>query len=89
MVGITKGRAWKAKQIAKAVVEGDASRQYSMLWRYAAELKRVCPGNNCKINMERPAPTLQPRFVSTYALMGVNRDSLLHVDHLLVLMGVT
>jgi hypothetical protein len=65
-VGITKGRAWKAKQIAKAVVEGDASRQYSMLWRYAAELKRVCPGNNCKINMERPAPTLQPRFSRFY-----------------------
>jgi len=45
-VGITKGRAWKAKQIAKPVVEGDASRQYSMLWRYAAELKRVCARNN-------------------------------------------
>ena len=56
----------KAKQIAKAVVEGDASRQYSMLWRYAAELKRVCAGNNCKINMERPSPTLQPRFSRFY-----------------------
>ncbi|RHN45490.1 putative MULE transposase domain-containing protein [Medicago truncatula] len=65
-VGITKGMACKTKQIAKTVVEGDASRQYSMLWRYAAELKRVCAGNNCKINMERPAPTLQPRFSRFY-----------------------
>jgi len=65
-VGITKGRAWKAKQIAKAVVEGDAARQYTKLWRYVVELKRLCAGNNCKINMERPAPTLQPRFSRFY-----------------------
>jgi len=65
-VGITKDRAWKAKQIAKAVVEGDAARQYTKLWRYVVELKRLCAGNNCKINMERPAPTLQPRFSRFY-----------------------
>ena len=44
-VDITKGMAWKATQIAKRIVDGDANRQYSMVWRYAAELTRVCPGN--------------------------------------------
>lgn len=65
-VNITFWRAWKAKQMAKEIVEGNAARQYSLLWRYSAELKRVCAGNSCEINMERPHPTLQPRFGSFY-----------------------
>ncbi|MCI23838.1 hypothetical protein A2U01_0045020 [Trifolium medium] len=44
-VGITRGRAWKAKEIAEQIVEGDAARQYAMLWSYVAELKRVSAGN--------------------------------------------
>lgn len=35
-VGITMGRAWKAKKIAQSIVDGDADRQYAMIWRYAA-----------------------------------------------------
>jgi hypothetical protein len=65
-VDITKGRAWRAKQIAQKIVDGDADRQYSMVWRYAAELTRVCPGNTAKVNVERLGPTLQPRFGSFY-----------------------
>ena len=65
-VGITKGRAWKAKQIAQKIVEGDADGQYSMIKRYVAELIRVCPGNSVKINVDRPDPGLQPRFGSFY-----------------------
>ncbi|XP_058776394.1 uncharacterized protein LOC131650710 [Vicia villosa] len=60
-VGITMNRAWKDKQIAKALLEGDAVKQYNLLWRYSAELRRVNPGNTCKINMTRIAPTIQPR----------------------------
>ncbi|XP_058783754.1 uncharacterized protein LOC131658483 [Vicia villosa] len=65
-VGITKGKAWKAKEIAEQIIEGDAARQYAMLWSYAAELRRVSVGNTCKINVERPSPTLQPRFGKFY-----------------------
>jgi len=64
-VDITKGRAWKAKQITQKIVDGDADRQYSMVWRYAVELTRVCPGNSAKVN-ERLGPTLQPRLGSFY-----------------------
>jgi len=63
-IDITKGRAWKAKQIAQKIVDGDADRQYSMVWRYVAELTRVCPDNSAKVNVERLGPTLQPRFGS-------------------------
>jgi len=66
VVDITKGRAWKAKQIAQKIVEGDSNGQYSMTWRYAAELKRVCAENTVKINVDRPDPGLQPRFGSFY-----------------------
>ena len=62
VVGITKGRVWKAKQIAQKIVEGDVDSQYSMIWRYAAELTRVCARNIVKVNVERPNPRLQPRF---------------------------
>jgi hypothetical protein len=65
-VGITMGRAWKAKQIAQKIVEGDADRQYAMIRRYAAELIRVCPGNSVKVNVDRPSPSIQPRFGSFY-----------------------
>jgi hypothetical protein len=65
-VGITMGRAWKAKKIAQSIVDGDADRQYAMIWRYAAELKRVNAGNNVKINVDRLTPSIQPRFGSFY-----------------------
>ncbi|XP_058766212.1 uncharacterized protein LOC131639766 [Vicia villosa] len=65
-VGITIARAWKAKLMAKKIVEGDADMQYAALWRYASELKRVNSGNTVKINVERPSPTIQPRFGSFY-----------------------
>ncbi|XP_058779616.1 uncharacterized protein LOC131653480 [Vicia villosa] len=65
-VGITVGRAWKAKMIARQMIEGDADKQYSNLWRYAAELHRVSAGNTVKINIERPSPSIQPRFGSFY-----------------------
>ncbi|XP_058758242.1 uncharacterized protein LOC131631465 [Vicia villosa] len=65
-VGITVARAWKAKLMAKKIVEGDADMQYAALWRYASELKRVNSGNTVKINVERPSPTIQPRFGSFY-----------------------
>lgn len=65
-VGITPGSAWKAKEIAKGIVEGDTARQYAMIWRYETELKRVCLGNTTKINVAIPNPSIQPRFIYFY-----------------------
>nr|XP_004489869.1 uncharacterized protein LOC101510316 [Cicer arietinum] len=65
-VGITTGRAWKASQIANEIVEGDAAKQYTFLWRYFAKLRRASVENTCKINIDRPCLTLQPRFSSFY-----------------------
>ncbi|KAI5402328.1 hypothetical protein KIW84_050078 [Lathyrus oleraceus] len=64
--GITMSRTWKAKQIAKALIEGDAVKQYNLLWRYSTELRRVNSGNTCKINLTRVRPTIQPRFGNFY-----------------------
>ncbi|MCI03073.1 hypothetical protein A2U01_0024107, partial [Trifolium medium] len=73
-VNISFWRAWKAKQMAKEIVEGNAARQYNLLWRYSAELRRVSDdGNTCKITMERPHPTLQPRY-GGQLLIAVGRD---------------
>jgi hypothetical protein len=65
-VGISFYRAWKAKLKAKEILEGHASKQYTLLWRYAAELNRVSRRNTCKIDVERTLITPQPRFKSFY-----------------------
>ncbi|CAI8591544.1 unnamed protein product [Vicia faba] len=65
-VGITKGKAWRAKAMAEEIIEGDAKEQYNMLWRYAAELRKHCAGNTVKLNTERPHPTLPLRFGRFY-----------------------
>jgi hypothetical protein len=65
-VRITFGKAWRAKKRANEIIEGEAAKQYTLLWRYAAELKRVSEGNFILINTERPAPTLQPKFGTFY-----------------------
>ncbi|MCH96268.1 hypothetical protein A2U01_0017252, partial [Trifolium medium] len=48
------------------MVDGDADRQYSLLWSYSEELRNANPGNTCKLHIERPAPTLEPRFGRYY-----------------------
>jgi ribosomal protein S3AE len=64
-LNITPNTAWKAKQYATAIVEGDADRQYSLLRRYAEELRSKCKHNTVKIGVERPIPSdLHPRFIT-------------------------
>ncbi|KAK2395024.1 hypothetical protein QL285_056790 [Trifolium repens] len=63
---ITPSTAWKAKQYASAIIEGDADRQYGMLRRYAEELFRVSKRNTVKIGVDRPIPSIHPRFSSFY-----------------------
>jgi len=65
-VGVTFAKAWKGKKDAQKIIDGDAAKQYTLLWRYAAEILRVNNKNTVKINTERPVPTLQPRFGSFY-----------------------
>ncbi|XP_058725696.1 uncharacterized protein LOC131596990 [Vicia villosa] len=77
-VGITVGRAWKEKMIARQMIEGDADKQYSNLWRYAAELHRVSAGNTVKINIERPSPSIQPRFGSFYFCFEGCKQGFIH-----------
>ncbi|CAI8592066.1 unnamed protein product [Vicia faba] len=67
-VGITKGKALRAKAMVEEIIEGDAKEQYKMLWRYAAELRKHCAGNTVKLNIERPHPTLPLRFGAFWIL---------------------
>jgi dimeric dUTPase (all-alpha-NTP-PPase superfamily) len=65
-VGVSFYVAWMAKKRAMEIIEGDARKQYTLLWRYAAELQRVSKGNRCKINVERLSLNVQPRFSRFY-----------------------
>lgn len=65
-VEIPGTRAFKARKLARQLIEGDSSKQYSLLWSYNAEIKRASKGNNCKLDIETPGPGLQPRFGRYY-----------------------
>ncbi|KAI5447207.1 hypothetical protein KIW84_014890 [Lathyrus oleraceus] len=62
-VGISVARSWKAKLIAKKIIEGDVDKQFANLWRYVAKLTRINHRNTLKIIVERPFPSIQPRYV--------------------------
>ncbi|KAK2434921.1 hypothetical protein QL285_020024 [Trifolium repens] len=77
-LGITMSTAWKAKQYATEVIEGDSIRQYSLLRAYADELTRVSKGNTVVIGVERPMPTLPPRFGSFYFCFDGSKKGFIH-----------
>ncbi|XP_027348125.1 uncharacterized protein LOC113859593 [Abrus precatorius] len=64
--GITLSRAFRAKHIAKSVIDGNIDKQYGLLWRYAAELKQRSVGNTCVIRVFRSSLEILPRFRSFY-----------------------
>ncbi|XP_058734254.1 uncharacterized protein LOC131605982 [Vicia villosa] len=59
-------RAFKARQIARQIVEGDSSKQFNLLWSYGAELRRASPGNTFKHNTTCSGEGLNPRFERCY-----------------------
>ncbi|XP_058726866.1 uncharacterized protein LOC131598245 [Vicia villosa] len=63
---------WVAKAVVKKMRTSDKDKEYANLWRYAAELHRVNPGNTVKINIERPLPTMQPRNQGIMELKAVD-----------------
>ncbi|KAI5433665.1 hypothetical protein KIW84_020801 [Lathyrus oleraceus] len=77
-VGITVARAWKEKLISKKIIEGDVDKQYANLWRHADELRMVNIGNTVKINVDRPSPSIQPRFGSFYFYFDGCKNGFIH-----------
>jgi hypothetical protein len=77
-LGITMSKAWKAKQYATEIVEGDSDRQYALIRRYAAELKRVSQQNSATVGIERPQPSLPPRFGSFYFCLEGCKKGFIH-----------
>jgi len=44
-IGITKGRAWKAKQIGQKIIDRYVDKKYGIIWRYVVELQRLNSSN--------------------------------------------
>ncbi|KAH1261690.1 hypothetical protein GmHk_02G004497 [Glycine max] len=74
-IDITLVVAWKAKMIAKEIVDRDAIRQYCYLEAYDEELKHVCARNNYKLILDRPLGLLLPRFGSFYMCLEASKLS--------------
>lgn len=50
-IDILSCRAFKARYLARKIVEVDSRKQYSLLWSYGAELRRVSLGNTFRLNI--------------------------------------
>jgi len=66
LVGVSFHTTRMTKKKAKELLEEDAKKQYTLLWRYVVELRRVSTGNTFKINAERTSLTYEPRFRRFY-----------------------
>jgi hypothetical protein len=77
-LGITMSKAWKAKQYATEIIEGDSDRQYALIRRYAAELKRVSQQNSATVGIERPQSSLPLRFGSFYFCLEGCKKGFIH-----------
>ncbi|KAK2409855.1 hypothetical protein QL285_045255 [Trifolium repens] len=56
----------------------DSDRQYALLRRYAEELKKQCKHNSITVGVERPNPTLPPRFGSFYFCFDGCKKGFIH-----------
>uniref|UniRef100_A0A2N9FBT4 Uncharacterized protein n=1 Tax=Fagus sylvatica TaxID=28930 RepID=A0A2N9FBT4_FAGSY len=65
-VHISRHVAYRAKRVAKQLINGSCKEQYAQLGDYSEELIRSNPGSNSIIHTERPQPHLQPRFGRFY-----------------------
>ncbi|CAK8568593.1 unnamed protein product [Lathyrus sativus] len=70
-------RAFKAKRLARQIVEGDSSKKFSLLWSYGVDLRRASAGNTFKVNIHCRAPGLQPRFKSFYICFDGTKKALI------------
>ncbi|XP_058784220.1 uncharacterized protein LOC131658989 [Vicia villosa] len=68
--------AFRARQIARQIVEGDPSKQFSLLWSYGAELRWASAGNTFKVNTTTLAPGLKSRFERCYICFDGTKKAL-------------
>lgn len=68
-IGISLVVAWKARMLARGILDGDAIRQYLYLKTYGDELKHTCVGNSYKLILKRPQGLFLLRFRSFYTCL--------------------
>lgn len=52
IVDVTQSKVYRARRIAKALIEGRYKEQYKLLWRYCEELKRSNPGSSVHMHVK-------------------------------------
>lgn len=73
---VSKHSVYRAKRRALIKINGTHEIQYSQIWDYAHEVKRVLPESTIKILTEDPEPgTNRGRFMRLYACLGPLKDS--------------
>lgn len=58
VIKITGSRAFKSRTLARQIIEGGSSKQYSLIWAYDAELRKASLENTFKLNSGNLRPDL-------------------------------
>ncbi|RYR21806.1 hypothetical protein Ahy_B03g067121 isoform A [Arachis hypogaea] len=77
MANISVWKAYWARRKAREVVHGKAVQQYGRIRDYCAKVFRANPGSTLKLKLDRPCPTIQPRFVRMYMYLDAVKKGFL------------
>lgn len=69
-------RAFKPRQLARQNIEGNFSKQYSLLWSYGVELRKVSSGNTFKLNINCLVQRMQLIFERCYIYFDGTKKTL-------------
>ncbi|KAI5396006.1 hypothetical protein KIW84_062270 [Lathyrus oleraceus] len=84
-IEIIESRAFKARQLARKVVEGDSAKQYSIIWSYDAELRRESKGNTLKLNIIGLPPWFERFYICFYGTSAGIEEEYPEFEHMFYL----
>ncbi|KAK3212642.1 hypothetical protein Dsin_017348 [Dipteronia sinensis] len=69
-VDASKWQYYRAKSVAREMIQGSVKEQYSKLWEYCAKIKRMNPDSSVIIKCSTSASGANPRFQRLYICLG-------------------
>ena len=69
-VDASKWQYYRARSAAREIIQGSVKEQYSKLWEYGAEIRRMNPNSSVIMKCSTIAGDAKPRFQRLYMCLG-------------------
>jgi hypothetical protein len=69
-VDASKWQYYRARSAAREIIQGNVKEQYSKLWEYGAEIRRMNPNSSVIMKCSTEAGGAKPRFQRLYMCLG-------------------